>query len=257
MINFSAISSETRLGRALRSFLCLVPNRAVIPILQGPLRGKKWIAGSSIHSCWLGNYEAAEAALIASTVRSKSIFFDIGAQAGYHTLLSSKLVGPQGKVFAFEPAAANAENLRRHLTLNRLTNVTVIESAVSNIDGAVAFDSGSNPVSGHVSASGTHVVRVLTLDREIEMGALPEPDFIKIDVEGEEARVLEGASKLLQRRHPTLYIETHQWMACHAATNSDCRRLLADLGYIMREEDISALNSSYHIFASTSSAPTG
>ena len=60
MINVSVISDRRFFGRTLRLPLRLVPKSAVVPILQGPLRGKRWIAGSSTHGCWLGTYELAK-----------------------------------------------------------------------------------------------------------------------------------------------------------------------------------------------------
>lgn len=56
-MNFSGISDQGLVGRILRAPLRLVPSRATVPILQGRLRGKKWIVGSSTHGCWLGSYE--------------------------------------------------------------------------------------------------------------------------------------------------------------------------------------------------------
>jgi hypothetical protein len=56
-MNFSGISSKSILGKALRFPLKLIPSSARVPIIQGPLRGKLWIVGSSNHGCWLGSYE--------------------------------------------------------------------------------------------------------------------------------------------------------------------------------------------------------
>jgi FkbM family methyltransferase len=190
---------------------------------------------------------------MADAVRSGSVFFDIGAQAGYHTLLASQLVGPTGQVFAFEPVPSNAAIIRKHIALNALSNVTVIEAAVSDLDGTLQFDTGANSVSGHLSIDGNLSVRTLTLDREIERGALPEPDFVKIDVEGAEAKVLTGGRKLLTRRHPALLIETHQWMPVHESSRRDCCQLLAALGYELLQGDSSALNSAYHVYARAAS----
>jgi FkbM family methyltransferase len=252
MINFSAISNKanrTWVGRAIRSPLALLPKDAVVPIVQGPLRGKKWIVGSCIHSCWLGSYEVAEAAHMANMVKPGSVFFDVGAQAGYHTLLASQLVGRHGLVFAFEPVPTNAANIRRHLALNAVRNVVVVEGAVSDVDGTALFDSGVNLMSGHLCGMGTLSVRSLTLDHEIERGALPEPDFIKIDVEGAEAQVLLGAQNLLASRHPRLFIETHQWIPGCESSYRDCCRILEDLHYEHLQDDAKTLNSAYHICA--------
>ena len=94
MLNCAALSHRMNgnwLGRAAKAPLALVPKKMVVPILQGRLRGKKWIVGSSVHSCWLGTYEVAESLLMSATVKEGAVFFDIGAQAGYHTLLAAEL----------------------------------------------------------------------------------------------------------------------------------------------------------------------
>jgi len=77
-----------------------------VPILQGPLRGKKWIVGSQRHAFWLGGYEPHLQRLIAREVKPGEIFYDVGANVGFYSLLASVLVGP-GKVFAFEQLPAN------------------------------------------------------------------------------------------------------------------------------------------------------
>ena len=106
MINFSAISDSTFVGMALRLPLRLIPRRAVVRILQGPLRGKRWIVGSSDHGCWLGSYEAAKLKKITELVRPGMVCWDVGANAGLYTLLFAELVGRAGRVFAFEPFLA-------------------------------------------------------------------------------------------------------------------------------------------------------
>ena len=78
---------------------------------------------------------------------------------------------------------------------------------------------------------------------------MPEPDYIKIDVEGAEAKVLEGARNLLFRRHPTLFLEMHQWLQQYASSHDDCWRFLTMMGYDLKQE-ARALDSDYHIFAS-------
>src|ERR671919_200683 len=102
-INFSAVASNTRAGRLLRAPLNWIPSELSVPILQGALRGKKWVVGSSTHGCWLGSYEYAMRHLFERTVERGDIVYDVGAHVGFYTLLASVLVGPTGRVLAFEP----------------------------------------------------------------------------------------------------------------------------------------------------------
>jgi FkbM family methyltransferase len=178
-----------------------------------------------------------------------SVFFDIGAQAGYHTIYASSLVGPSGRVFAFEPAPANLAHLKQHLLMNRVSNTSVIDAAVSDVNGVSYFDCADSSVAGHLSSAGTLEVRTISLDQEIDSGALPEPDYIKIDAEGAELSILEGARKMLSRRHPTISLETHQWLPQFATIRQDCKRLLLEIGYQLSEADPAVKHSDTHLCA--------
>lgn len=110
-----------------------------MPILQGPLRGKRWIVSSSTAGCWLGSYELDKQRRFATTLRPGHVVYDLGANAGFYTLLASKLVGRSGHVVAFEPLPENLAALRRHLELNGVDNVTVMDAAVWSSGGTVRF----------------------------------------------------------------------------------------------------------------------
>jgi len=135
MLNFSGIRRYSLLGAALRAPLHLIPDDAVVPILQGPLRGKRWIAGSSNHGCWLGSYEFAKQKAIARAVRRGMVCWDIGAHVGFYTLLFAQLAGPEGEVYAFEPAADNLTFLLYHVAMNGFPNVEIVPVAPSNYTG--------------------------------------------------------------------------------------------------------------------------
>jgi FkbM family methyltransferase len=252
----SAMPSNNPIKRMLRAPINLIPPGLQIPVLRGPLQGKRWIVGSSINRCWMGTYDRMESTLMKRSLHPGNICFDIGAQAGYHTLFASTMVGPAGRVFAFEPAPENAANIKKHVAINHLANVTVVEAAVSNVDGVAHFDCGINAVSGHLAAVGGLVVRTIALDHEIDSGALPEPDYIKIDAEGAELSILEGARNMLARRHPTLSLETHQWLPEFPTIREDCIQLLSRLGYSLAEPDSGQKDSDTHLYASSSSLPS-
>jgi FkbM family methyltransferase len=245
----SAIPSGSPLKRLLRTPLNYIPSGLRVPVMHGPLQGKRWIVGSSIHACWWGTYEVAESRLMAQKLHPGNVFFDIGAQAGYHTMYASSLVGPSGRVFAFEPAPLNIANLKQHLLMNHLSNAFVIDAAVSNINGVSYFDCADSPVAGHLSAAGGLAVRTISLDQEIDSGALPEPDYIKIDAEGAELKILDGAQKMLRRRLPILSVETHQWIPQFATIRQDCIRFLLELGYQVSEADPALKYSDTHLCA--------
>src|ERR1043165_45133 len=102
-VNFSGLSRGSFVGRIARLPLSLIPAGARMPILQGPLRGKRWVAGSHVHGGWRGSYEFEKQQMFISAIKPGAVVYDIGANVGFYTLLASRLAGPQGRVYAFEP----------------------------------------------------------------------------------------------------------------------------------------------------------
>lgn len=245
MIDLSRISPRSRLGRILRLPLKLVPRNAVFRILQGRLRGKKWIVGSGNHGYWLGSYELEKRRVFENTVRSGSVVFDIGAHVGFYTLLSSVLVGTRGEVFAFEPVQKNLRYLREHLRLNNVSNVNIVEAAVADRDKTVSFhEGGANTFTGHVTASGPDRIRAVSLDELLTRGEIPLPDYMKIDVEGAEMLVLLGAKHVLAQAHPVLFLATHG-----EAVHKKCCDFLRALGYRLKSVDGKSLDHTREIIA--------
>ena len=177
-MNFSAISRQSILGKLLRWPLRLIPQDAAVVVLQGPLRGMRWLAHSSTHGCWLGSYEYEKQRLFSRTLQPGMIVYDIGANVGLYTLLAARRVGPTGQVFAFEPGSQNVSFLKRHLAMNRVANVTVIEAAVGERSGTGAFDAGPNQLEGHLTRDGNLHVTVVALDEMIQRGALLDADLM-------------------------------------------------------------------------------
>jgi len=227
MINFAAISNYSRpLAKVLRMSLKVLPRTMAVPIMQGPLRGKKWIVGSSDHGCWLGSYEFKKQKLFQQMVTRGSVIFDVGANVGFYTLLSSVLTGSEGRVYAFEPLPANAALLRRHVEMNGIRNAVVEELAVSDTCGSAFFEIHPSNAMGKLAESGTLKVKKASLDELVNNGELKPPDVIKIDVEGEELGVLRGAGQVLARFHPKLFLATHG-----PGVHQDCCEFLTGMGY--------------------------
>jgi FkbM family methyltransferase len=243
MINYSGLSRSTFLGRALRAPLRLIPKQAAIPILQGPLKGKRWIAGASNHGCWLGSYEAPKQMLIARMVRPGMTCWDIGANVGFYTLLFAELTGNSGNVFAFEPFPGNVGLLRRHVEINKFSTVKVFPVALADFDGTVGFDPGPNSCMGHLAVDGRLTVPCSRLDTLLEAREIQPPDLIKIDVEGAEARVLRGAMQALGKR-PVVFLATHG-----KSVHNECVNLLRGCGYSVQSLDGRALETTDEIVA--------
>lgn len=208
-LNLSAIKRSSVAGRLLRIPLSLIPAQTVMPILQGPLSGRRWIVGSGVHGYWLGSYEFQKQKLFAESAATARVVWDIGAHVGFYTLLASIGVGQKGRVFAFEPSPRNLAFINDHLRLNRCHNVEVCPFAVSDRKGTMSFEEGPGSSMGHIGDQGSLTVQVIALDDLVDAGAIEPPDLVKIDVEGEEVRALQGAERVLTTARPTIFLATH------------------------------------------------
>lgn len=209
MANLSGISNESLIGKLLRAPLRLIPPTTVVPILQGALRGKKWIVGSGSHGCWLGSYEYAKQKALQSEMKAGNVVYDIGANVGFYSLLASTIVGESGHVYSFEPFPKNLRELRKHLEMNQTRNCSVIDAAVSFADGEAIFDPSDDRCMGHLAATGSLRVRTVTLDGLVSKKLIRPPNLMKIDIEGAEFGCLQGASHVIQESRPIIFLATH------------------------------------------------
>jgi FkbM family methyltransferase len=226
VLNFSGLSRHRFVGWLLRVPLQLIPRTAVVPIVQGRLRGLRWVVGAGNHGCWLGSYEVAMQRRFASEVVAGQVVYDVGANVGFYSLLAARCVGATGRVFAFEPLPENLEYLKRHVTLNALDQIAIEPVAVCEVTTTLQFTRGNNSCTGRLDTVGDLKVKALALDDFVFDEGHPPPDLVKIDVEGAEVRVLQGARRLLEGRRPLLFLATHG-----AARYQECCTLLRDAGY--------------------------
>ena len=202
-----------RLGMArgattpVRALLRRMPQGTALPILTGPLRGKRWILRAGNYSCWLGTYELRKQQLFAAELSGANVVYDIGAHAGFYSMLAAVATAPTGRVYAFEPFQTNVGHLRRHTTINGLS-IEVIEAAVADWDGTAAFQAGEDSYTGKLQGSGQDI-EVTTVDAFRTRQGADCPDLIKIDVEGAELLVLKGAAETLSTCKPTIFVAVH------------------------------------------------
>lgn len=138
---------------------------------------------------------------------------DIGANIGMHTIPLGKMLKNTGKVIAIEPEPNNFKILKRNVELNKLNNVILINVACSSKEGKFKFyldEIGTGAGSFYqekVQGSKTITVQAKKLDKILLELRIKKIDLIKIDVEGGEADVLEGAKKTLKKSHPKIIFE--------------------------------------------------
>lgn len=230
----SQISHETLAGKLLRLPFRLLPRGAVVRILRGPARGKRWLVESSTRGFWLGFWELENQRWFAARLRKGDVVYDVGAHVGLYTLIASDRVGPDGYVYAIEPLPSNVHFLCKHLELNHVTLCTVIEGAVSNASGWARFDPTTLNAAGHLSDRGALHVRTISLDDLYFNGkGMRPPSIIKIDAEGAEIDVLHGANRLLREFSPQIYLSAHSELA-----EKECTEFLRAVGYAITRMSI-------------------
>lgn len=189
-------------------------------------------AGSRNRDLILDQYEPGVSARISSLLKPGMTFCDVGANLGIFTLLASRLVGPQGRVFAFEPIPENYTVLDRNIKLNDATNVSLICKAVSDKNGTtpifLSIDSGSHSISSKPATSNGNQldVEMVRLD---SMSEIPRIDLLKIDVEGAELEVLAGLGELSV---PNVILEYNaECIVARGMTGADFLSRLGALGF--------------------------
>jgi FkbM family methyltransferase len=159
-------------------------------------------AGALIY--YLGYSEPDTARFLMSFLRAGMVFWDVGAHIGEFSLLASRQVGAKGRVDAFEPNPQLSRLICRTIEANRLPNVTVHSHAVADRSGVAEFVIDSEPSISHMRApkeetpaTSTIAVSTLPLD-DFHLQCGYSPHLVKIDVEGAEMMVLQGAQSLLR-----------------------------------------------------------
>jgi len=149
----------------------------------------------SINQVW----EPIETDLVKKEVKKGYTVIDIGANIGYYTLLFAKLVGKEGKVYAFEPEPNNLHLLKKNIEINNYHNVIIEQKAVSDTTKNVNLFTAKQGIGEHrinFSWFGNNGIEVkaIKLDNYIK----EKIDFIKIDIEGAEYNALLGMKKILE-----------------------------------------------------------
>ena len=208
-----------------------------VRIAEGPNKGLNFfVVGDTNIEYVTGEYETALGQLLAREIQDGDVVMDIGAHHGYYTLAFSRLVGPTGFVYSFEPLASNYRNLTRNVIKNDLGNVSTFEMAISDKIGEVPFSDSSNTYANTLeqgstvfSGSETTVVSCIDLDTFSSDYRVAKVDFLKIDVEGHELEVLHGAAATIRRYKPTVYLATHD--NHKAGISKECLAFMLEMNY--------------------------
>jgi FkbM family methyltransferase len=204
------------------------------------LAAPKGAAGALIY--YVGSSEPESAAFLTRFLKPGMIFFDAGAHIGEYVLLAASCIGDRGQVHAFEAQPATAVLLRQNCAANLLRNVVVNSCALSDREGQVDFDICPEPAMSSIATRDptgpkplTRIrVRSMTLDAYCAQKRV-WPDLVKIDVEGAEWLVLQGALQMLSRPAPIAPAVVFECLAStyerFGASPSQVIEFLQQLGY--------------------------
>jgi len=177
-----------------------------------------------------GEYSEGECEVFRQLVRPGWTLLELGANIGAHTVCLAKLVGPRGRVIAFEPQRVVFQTLCANVALNDFQNVECHQQAVGGKSGSVIMprmdytkEFNFAGISVGMTSEG-ELVSLTTVD-ELELKAC---HFIKVDIEGMEEQALQGASETIRRFKPFLYLENDR-----KEKSDSLIRTINDLGYRM------------------------
>jgi FkbM family methyltransferase len=192
-------------------------------------------------------YEPDIAEVMMRAIVPGDVMLDIGANAGFFTLLMGLLTGRNGRVVSFEPASDNLVRLRHNIGLNGLASVTIVDRPAAHVAETIDFHLNSDNSGGHSiwdpgrfpgnerSRASPRVVRMLatTVDAELARLGLPPPKLIKIDTEGAEHSVLQGARGLLaDHKVPYVITELHDFgLEAMGTSQQGLRDYMQSFGY--------------------------
>lgn len=210
-----------------------------------------------------GGYETYLSKLICHYIKPNSVFLDIGANIGIHTLSAASLSGVQ--IFAFEPIDFIREKLANNVALNKYTNVTIVPNALSDNNKTIKTNfTNSTGNQGTFSienqADGETEIICIKGDDYILQNSISNVSVIKIDVEGFEYAVLSGLADTIFKQKPVIFFEydtnyigrnnkTHLDYENLIFNNLNCKIFSIQKSIIKEVNSFSNLNGMYEFLA--------
>ena len=154
-----------------------------------------------------GSYEPHVEATLDRLLRPGDVFVDVGANIGYHTVRASHSVGPSGRVVAVEANPENARLIAHTIGVNAMTNVELVPVALSANRGHVVFGTHVGSNGGFLNLASSSGQGTLVPTFAMDDIGLEQVSVVKIDVEGAEALVIDGASEIIRRERPSFVME--------------------------------------------------
>ena len=243
------VLSKMKLKRLLRRSFCEVSwlLKGKKEFIKVRRQGLIWELGSQ--NCIdraiirIGAWEEKSTQLVRKFVEPGMHILDVGANIGYFTTIFAQLVGPTGKVWAFEPVGHFRKRIYRLLELNNLLSQSLVNDyglsdREQEVDITIAAASATiHPVSSGESSVPTEVIRLKRLDDVYSGLGIKRCDLIKVDIDGHEPFFIEGARQFLRKYQPVIMIEfaqNHLYIANRDVLS--LRQQLENFGYTLYSE---------------------
>ncbi|MBC7485284.1 MAG: FkbM family methyltransferase [Cytophagaceae bacterium] len=184
---------------------------------------------------FFGQYEKETNDLLFEYIKPGQVILEAGANNGTETVLLSRLVGPNGKVLAFEPVEHIYQTLQLNLSINHCTNVQTEQKALGESDGQLHFNvlsedfcnQGMASKYDETSADAKVLVQQTSIDSWVVKNNIRTVDFIKMDIQGAEIELLKGAKHTIEKSKPLIFTEaTEDFLSIEKLFDA-----LTDLGY--------------------------
>lgn len=164
---------------------------------------------------FFGHYEKETNDLLFEYIKPGHVIIEAGANNGTETLLLSRLVGPHGKVFAFEPVEHIYQTLQINLSINNCNNVVAEKIALGESDGQLYFNvlsedfcnQGMASKYDDKSADAKILVSQTSIDSWLLKNNIDRVDFIKMDIQGAEIELIKGAQHTIKKSRPLIFTE--------------------------------------------------
>lgn len=157
----------------------------------------------------LGPTSPREQQFLDDRLSEGNVFYDVGTNVGFFAIIASRLVGTEGRVFAFEPLNSVADQCDTNLRANDFAHATVHQVALGENQGTLRMARGDIHTKSQADPEGDIEVQQTTLDRWRADKDAPPPDLLKIDMEGAELDVLRGAMDTIGNHRPVILVEVH------------------------------------------------
>lgn len=166
---------------------------------------------------FLGDFESSNIQIFSTLINEKDTVIDVGANIGIYSILASKKVGELGRIYSFEPSTWARERLEKNIKLNNSKNINISSKGVSNKSGKIDFyiceDDAYNSI-GEVPMRPVikkEVIDVISLDDFCKEYKIEKVDILKVDTEGADYLVMQGAMTILNSvNSPVIFCEVNK-----------------------------------------------